>query len=352
MSKNIIVIGGYGCVGQIICRELAKYFPKKIYAAGRSLKKATAFSNETNGIVQPLELDTTKPFQKKHVENATLIIMCLDQPNTDYVKAILKEGIHYVDITAGNEFLSQAELLNNVAMQSGSTALLSVGLTPGLSNLMALEASKQLDSVDTLDIGIMLGLGDHHGSAAIQWTLDIMNQTFLWNNHGTSQQAESFRDGKVFYFGKHFGYKKAYHFPFSDQHTLSKTLQIPAVKTHLCFDSSVLTKLIAFMKKTGLLKILKIPFFYRLTEKSMSKFSLGTDAYALKIEASGIREGKNKKIELMIQGREEAKITGLAAAYVAKALYETKQPNGVYHIEQLFDLSVLPLDIREKIQFL
>lgn len=350
MKDEIIVVGGYGMVGQIISTELSKYFPGKVYAAGRSLEKAEAFSEKTFGIVKPMELDITKSIDGVTLENTKLLIMCLDQPNTEFVKKVFEYGIDYIDISAGSEFLIAVEALKEEAVTGSSTALLSVGLTPGLSNLMALEASRQLEHTDSLDIAIMLGLGDHHGSAAIQWTLDNMNREFMWLNQGISEKAASFLDGKSFYFGKDLGHRKAYRFPFSDQHTIAKTLTIPVVKTRLCFDSAFITKGIARMKEIGGLGILQNQNVRHMTEKAMTTLAFGSDKYALKVEAVGKKAGKVVKSELLIQGRKEAEITGLVAAAAARNLYEGEYPKGVYHIEQLFDLSILPTNIRKEIK--
>ncbi|BCJ94307.1 hypothetical protein acsn021_18760 [Anaerocolumna cellulosilytica] len=350
MKNKIIVVGGYGSVGQIICTELAKYFPGMVYAAGRSFQKAEAFTVKSQGAVKPMELDVTKTLDRESIEDARLIIMCLDQLDTEFVRAVFQYGIDYIDITAGSDFLIEVEKLKKEAVAGGSTALLSVGLTPGLSNLMALEASCRLDYTDSIDIAIMLGLGDKHGDAAIQWTLDNMNQEFSWINHGKTEKASSFRDKKRFYFGENLGYMRAYRFPFSDQHTIAKTLEVPVVKTRLCFDSAIITEGIALMKKIGGLSVLKNQTVRHIVEKAMENLPFGTDKYALKVEAAGKLNGKSVKSELLIEGQKEAEITGIVAAASARYLYEGDYPKGIYHIEQLFDFRILPVQIKKKMK--
>lgn len=43
-ADSIVVVGGYGAVGQIVCTTLAERFPGKVFAAGRNVRKAEAFS--------------------------------------------------------------------------------------------------------------------------------------------------------------------------------------------------------------------------------------------------------------------------------------------------------------------
>lgn len=57
LRDQIVVIGGYGHVGQGICQVLAKSYPGKVYAAGKTLSRADAFSQATDGRVQPMQID-------------------------------------------------------------------------------------------------------------------------------------------------------------------------------------------------------------------------------------------------------------------------------------------------------
>ena len=41
---GIVVVGGYGAVGRTVCSLLAQRFPGHVFAAGRNLRKAEAFS--------------------------------------------------------------------------------------------------------------------------------------------------------------------------------------------------------------------------------------------------------------------------------------------------------------------
>lgn len=57
MKDKILVIGGYGKVGQVICRDLGRKFPGKVIAAGRNYEKAERFTQATDENVIPLEFD-------------------------------------------------------------------------------------------------------------------------------------------------------------------------------------------------------------------------------------------------------------------------------------------------------
>ncbi|MFM9329790.1 hypothetical protein [Paenibacillus mesotrionivorans] len=62
MREHIVVVGGYGQVGQSVSRLLAERFPGKVYAAGRNLIKAEQFCSATDGAVKPMLLDVSRLF--------------------------------------------------------------------------------------------------------------------------------------------------------------------------------------------------------------------------------------------------------------------------------------------------
>lgn len=62
MKGYIVVIGGYGHVGQTICRELGELYPGKVYAAGRSLERAEQFTRTTDERVRPLQINIKEGF--------------------------------------------------------------------------------------------------------------------------------------------------------------------------------------------------------------------------------------------------------------------------------------------------
>lgn len=341
MNEHIVVIGGYGHVGQRICRELGDLYPGKVFAAGRNLERAVKFSRTTGGKVHPLQLDISEHVDPDVLNNVKLIIMCLDQTDTHFVRLCLDKGIHYVDISANIAFLSQVEQLHSEAMNNHATVALSVGLAPGMTNLMALHAKRQMDLTESVDISIMLGLGDQHGKASIEWTIDNLGTQYDVVKDGNRMAVSSFRDGKTTDFGTGLGRKKAYRFNFSDQHVLPQTLDVPSVSTRLCFDSNLTTKLLAWLRASGMFHLLKYMPIRNTFVHLFGKMSFGTAKFAVKIDAWGNKGQESMKVECFLKGENEADITAKVASAVANKVYTSSLPHGVYHIDQLFDLETL-----------
>ncbi|MGG1658339.1 saccharopine dehydrogenase family protein [Brevibacillus sp. NRS-1366] len=338
MKDTIIVVGGYGHVGATICKELGEAYPGKVYAAGRNRMRAEAFCRETDGNVLPLQLDISKPIEANLLlESVKLVVMCLDQTDTAFAEACLRSGTHYMDVSANGAFLSRLELWGESG-ESVGTGVLSIGLAPGLTNLLASEAQQLLDDVTDIGITIMLGLGDKHGRAAIEWTVDNLCTRFEVTKNHRRETAASFTDGKLVDLGTELGRKKAYRFPFSDQQTLARTLGVPTVSTRLCFDQDWMSRVVAGLRTIGICGLLKQSGVRRAAIEAFEKWKLGDDRFAIKIETRG-RAGNNEAtVECLLHGKDQSKMTAKVAAEVAKSLYSTGFSPGVYHIEQLFKL--------------
>lgn len=338
MKTDIIVIGGYGHVGSQICRLLGGKHPGKVYAAGRNLKRAEEFSRSTGGYVKPLRLAAEEPLDQRLLERVKLVVMCLDQQDTRLAEACLQSGTHYVDVSASGEFLSKLQKLDPVKNGLQAAALLSVGLAPGLTNLLAARAMQELEHTESIDISIMLGLGDSHGQAALEWTVDNLGAAFVITEHGKARTASSFTGSKSTDFGFDLRTRTAYRFPFSDQQTLPVTLGVPSVSTRLCFDSRISTSAVAVLRRLGLPALLRNRTCRNFAVRAFGKFRFGSARFAVKVDAYGLKNGKPMQIEYGIEGVHEADITAITAAGVILNLYESAPPPGVYHIEQLFTL--------------
>jgi saccharopine dehydrogenase-like NADP-dependent oxidoreductase len=284
-ESKILVIGGYGAVGQTICTVLGGNFPGKVIAAGRSYKKARDFSLKTNQNVLAMELNINKAPDLKLPEDVSLIVMCIEQTNTEFVEKCIREGIHYVDISATYELLSKLELLHNEAKKHNSTTVLSVGLTPGLTNLLAKYLKSKLGDIHRVDSYIMLGLGEVHGEASIRWVLENLNKEFSIKQSGGSKLVRSFDVGKQTVFPNAIGKRTAYAFNFSDQYVIPKTLGLDSASTWLCFDSAFVTKLFALSTKLNIVQILKSRPIQNLFVRILKSFQFGSDRFLIKVEA-------------------------------------------------------------------
>lgn len=66
---------------------------------------------------------------------------------------------------------------------------------------------------------------------------------------------------------------------------------------------------------------------------------MGSDAVALRVDAYGQLHGKVSKVECLLVGRDQSRLTAKVAITVAEAVYKGDVPSGVFHIEQVYELA-------------
>ena len=334
-ANGIVVVGGYGAVGRTVCAELADRFPGRVFAAGRSVERAEAFSREMGGRVLPLRLDLADPVGAAGaLGDARVVVACAETGDAAFAREVLGRGVSYVDISASHAFLQRVEGLDALARRRGTTAVLSVGLVPGLTNLLAKHCADVLGGeLRGVDVYVLLGLGEAHGKEGVRWVAENLDKRF--EAPGVPGSVPSLGDPRKASFPGGFGRRTCYRFDFADQHVLARTLHLERAATRLCFDSAAATRLLALLKRTGALRVLRHRGAREILTGVLGRLRFGSDGFAVLAEAGG-KGGRRHSCSAW--GRGEGHATGVVAALVARRL-STSPPldHGVFHIEQLFE---------------
>jgi saccharopine dehydrogenase-like NADP-dependent oxidoreductase len=147
-----------------------------------------------------------------------------EDPNL--VLAATDRGVAFVDIAATTQYVAALERLTPSA-----PVLLSVGLAPGLTTLLATAISTVAPG--PVDIAVVLGAGERHGAAATAWTYRLLGRRFP-DTHG-GRPVRNFTQPRPFDLPG-LGRRRLYRADFSDQHTLTRDHGVP-VRTYLGLDS-------------------------------------------------------------------------------------------------------------------
>lgn len=267
-----------------------------------------------------------------------LVITVIDLPDAKFVRKCFEQNIKYLDITATYALIREIKRLDKVAIEHGVLGIVSVGLDPGISNLLAKHCVSRMDEADHIDIHLLFGLGDNHGDASVDWILDTIQKdyTILLNCRPT--QVKSFRGGKPTQFPGKLGKHTTYSFNFSDQHVIPKTLKAGGARTRICFENRSITTLFALLARMGFFKLLKYRAVRSIFSYMLNVFKGGSDVYAVKVEAYGHKHNQIVQSEASLIGIGEAKGTATVATKTAQLLLKNELKAGVFHIEELFDL--------------
>jgi len=160
--RRVLVIGGAGTFGARVVRLLASSADCRVIVAGRDPSRATALVKELGqdgvdfqrfdrlgdvgaqlGAIKPwLVIDAAGPFQ--HDDAALYAVP----------KACIALGIHYIDLADSRRFVAEIERLNEAARQAQVTVISGASSVPALTMAIVAEVTKELDTVDAVDIAL------------------------------------------------------------------------------------------------------------------------------------------------------------------------------------------------------
>jgi saccharopine dehydrogenase (NAD+, L-lysine-forming) len=152
---KVTALGGCGAMGRATSRELAENDDvDELLIADVDLDAAEAFASELPGEVGTAKVDVTDHEALVGViEDSDVVANALPYAfNLDVMEACLDADCHYLDL-GGLYHKTQEQLkLDDRFRETGLTAVLGIGASPGLTNVATAKAASHLDRVDEIHI--------------------------------------------------------------------------------------------------------------------------------------------------------------------------------------------------------
>jgi hypothetical protein len=336
-TGKIVVVGGYGAVGRAAASSLAGRFPGRVVVAGRDPERAeraaTAIGDGTIARQANVELAADRT---RLLADAALVVMAVERANVAVAQEALRRGVHYVDVTASPGLLEPLVGLDELAVRAGSTAVLSVGLAPGLTNLLAVDCLKELPAADTVELSVLLGTGDPHGRDSLRWIVEQAADA-------SESTVRTPRPRRVRVDLPGAGRRTVFPFPFSDQYVLADQRGVRAT-TRMCLDSAALTWTLFGARAGGLFRLARRVRMDDMLVTALAGLRVGSDRFVVQASASG---AGGAVVTRAAAGRGTSRVTGAVAAAVAGRVLAggVEVPAGVVQIDQVVGLSDLLSDL-------
>jgi hypothetical protein len=323
-GRAVLVVGGYGAVGQVVTLALAER-GVPVIIAGRDPVRARTLAREHPGLLttRVVDVDTADDGLP---DGAAVVVMCVERANARIARACLTRGVHYVDISATTTVLDDLERLDPVARRHDAAAVLSVGLAPGLTNVLARRSVDDLPSATRVDVTVLLGLSGDHGPDSARWTVEHLAAP---RGRGGARRTRVTLPG--------FGERTVHPFAFSDQHSLTRTLGVP-VTTRVCFDSAAATAALFGLRGAGVFRLARRLVGTDRLARAASRLPLGGDRFVVHVAAT---DDAGSRVAYAVSGRKECYATGVVAAHVAGRLLRCPVAVGVRHLDQVLDAGPL-----------
>ena len=334
-APSVLIVGGSGNVGRRIAGLLGPELRNRLVLGGRNPARAAEVARRVGARALSLDIGDPTTFEAA-LEGVGLVVMCLDTIDLAFPHACASRGIHYLDITASLEVIERLECLDDIARTQGAAVLSSVGLAPGLTNLLAKACvARSPDPIASLDIHLLFGLGDQHGPAALGWMVDQLNQPFTTADAPVLRRW-SFGERSQTTFPAPFGNRATYRFNFSDQHTLRETLDLPLIRTWSTFDQPWLAAVLWRLAQLRLLRLTRFRPLRQTTVWALDKLAFGTDHFAVSVVAT---TNNGRAFRATADGRAEAHGTAVVTAELVRQCLSKPPAPGVAQIDQRYSLA-------------
>ena len=154
-SQGILIVGGYGVVGQRIATELAADYPGRVVIGGRNLARADEIATTIGHGARGHRIDIADPSSiAAALEGVAVVISCIDQPGRKLLWGAIKRGLNYTDITPHLTELGRGEAYDKIdaaARASGASLVLGTGIVPGISNVMVCALADALGGAEEIE---------------------------------------------------------------------------------------------------------------------------------------------------------------------------------------------------------
>jgi saccharopine dehydrogenase-like NADP-dependent oxidoreductase len=155
---RVVALGGCGGMGQFAVRTALGFdFVNEIVIADRDQARAREFAERCGPKTSSVGVDVVDEAALAKVLEGADVVMTTVGPYYRFglpvLRASIRAGCHYLDINDDWEPTLEMLELDEEANKAGITAVIGMGASPGLSNLLAVKAMGELDKVDDLVTG-------------------------------------------------------------------------------------------------------------------------------------------------------------------------------------------------------
>jgi saccharopine dehydrogenase-like NADP-dependent oxidoreductase len=352
MSK-IIVLGGYGAVGRVAVRTLVKHaeFSEVVIgdfnvqgaqqlAAGLDSPKVTA--------VQFNAMDPRSVSEA--IQGCDIVLNCVGPFYTTVkpiLSAVVESRIDYVDVCDDVDVTLDILGMDQIAREAGITAVIGMGNSPGVTNLLGkLAAETLLEETDAVDIFHAHGGEPIEGEGVIEHRFHCMSIDIPMFIEGELKYVKYFEEDGIalrttFQFPI-LGEVPVYPYPHPEQITMPKYIQLKRVTNRGSVIPNEYYDLIREMCRLGLNSkeplVVKgrailpydfaIAYIIRERERILKDTHFGSQRGCTSVVVKGKKNGKYKEYRFHMASQSQAlgEGTGIPAAMGAILVKRGKVP--------------------------
>jgi len=337
MAKKVLVIGGYGRIGNSVAQDLIKHTDTEVTITSRqTLPEIKPFKSLV------LDLNDRQTLQQA-IANQDLVIHCagpFHHRDGRVLSSCIDAGVNYLDVSDHRSFYQRVIQNRERAKEAGITAILNTGIFPGISNSMVKQGIEQFDRPTKIHLSYIVAGSGGAGLTVMRTTfLGLRNKFSAWID-GQWQDTLPYTEREVIEFPAPYGKTGVYWFDVPETYTFADSFPVETVITK--FGSipdwyNRLTWITAHVFPEAWVTSPKGIEFFSQVSYAMTKV---TDRFsgigvAMRAEITGEKAGKTHTYCSTMTHEDTAIAAGFGTGAIAQLILEGKlnQP-GIYPVEQ------------------
>ncbi|MBC7233912.1 MAG: saccharopine dehydrogenase NADP-binding domain-containing protein [Chloroflexi bacterium] len=339
---KIVVLGGYGDMGQGVVQDLVTHTPAEVVIADYRVEGARAFAarlgseaGATHRVI-PAFVDANDPASLAAVlEGAQAVVGAIGpfyRYATKMATAAVKAGVNYVDICDDYGPIQEVFALDEAAKAAGVTLITGLGWTPGITNLMCRLGASRLDSVDEIKIAWAGGAEDSQGLAVVMHVFYAVTGKVPTYRDGQWVEVEAGSEKEPADFGGALGVVNVFHCGHPEPMTVPRYIKARTVSLKGALTPEWNNALVDLFAKLGFTATPKrIETLSKIIHKVEHILGKGGVPFSgARVDVIGTKDGKPCTYTYRVVDKMK-RLTGIPAAVGAWMLAQGQVPHkGVY----------------------
>jgi saccharopine dehydrogenase-like NADP-dependent oxidoreductase len=322
----VVLVGGYGVVGSEVARLLRARHPALPLAlAGRTPGRGEALAREVEAKLLTVDLSSAAPLGFSACAVAALV----NDPTDRLLRACVRAGVPYVDITRWTARMQQALALMAVEPPRAPIVLAS-GWMGGVVPLLGAALARELGGASSVETSILYDLADRAGEDSIEF-MDRMGLAFEVVENGLRRHVEPLTEARrPELAGRR---RRVLRLDTPEQLTLPLVLGAQTVSTRIGFSDESATLALQLLHGLGLFHLFRGERFRKLRRALLRGSGQGGRA-VVRVEVS---HGSESREATLVDARGQAHLTAVGATLAlerALGLDGAPPPGGVAFPEQ------------------
>jgi short subunit dehydrogenase-like uncharacterized protein len=196
-SYRVLVLGGTGVFGTLLCRRLARDPAIRVIVAGRDAERAARLAQSLLGAESvAVDLHRDLPAALLHLHPALVIHCAGPFQEQDYAvaRACVARRIAYLDLADGRRFVSDIAALDTEARVAGVAVVSGASSVPAISAAAVRALSADLVTLERIAVAILPGNRAPRGPAVVAAILGQAGQRIRVREDGRPKTRYGWHD--------------------------------------------------------------------------------------------------------------------------------------------------------------